>query len=102
MILSLGSLPFLPFLSLLFLFYRTTLILSKITSAVESFKANGNKNGWGSIDMTNGDAVNAIVENGLRAPGVSQLPVCTPQEAFNNWANHGRIGHSDPRNYPCN
>lgn len=52
--------------------------------------------------MTNGDAVNAIVENGLRAPGVIQLPVCTPQEAFNNWANHGRIGHSDPPNYPCN
>ena len=69
---------------------------------MESFKANGNKNGAKALDITNGDAVNSVVENGLRAPGVVLIPVCTAPEAWGNWNNHGRIGFSDTPNYPCN
>ena len=72
-------------------------------SAVNSFNANGQKNGWPLIDASNDDQLNDIFDNGIRAVGVVQIPVCTADEAFNNWDRIGRIsggGLSD--HFPCN
>jgi hypothetical protein len=74
-----------------------------ISRAVNSFNANGKKNGWPLIDATNNDQLNDIFNNGIRAVGVVQIPVCTAEEAFGNWERHGRISGGDlSAHFPCN
>ena len=82
---------------------RQILTMLRCLRAVSSFNANGQKNGWPLIDASNDDQLNDIFNNGIRAVGVVQIPVCTADEAFNNWSRIGRIsggGLSD--HFPCN
>lgn len=72
-------------------------------SAVNSFRANGQKNGWPLIDASNDDQLNDIFDNGVRAVGVVQIPVCTADEAFNNWSKIAKIsGGGLSEHFPCN
>jgi len=44
-----------------------------------------------------------IFDNGVRAVGVVQIPVCTADEAYNNWSKIGGIGGGGlSKNFPCN
>ncbi|PNY28259.1 Uncharacterized protein TCAP_01845 [Tolypocladium capitatum] len=70
-----------------------------ISGAVRSFKANGNKNGWGSPNLGNERVIADITENGIKTAGFIPIPVCGRQEAHDNWARHD-VDRWD--NYPCN
>ncbi|CAF9932295.1 MAG: hypothetical protein HETSPECPRED_008325 [Heterodermia speciosa] len=74
-----------------------------IIGAVNSYAANGNQNGWAATDPTSADALDDIFDNGLRAAGVVQIPVCSAEEAYGNWLyaiNSGKTAMS--AHYPCN
>ncbi|KAK0117589.1 hypothetical protein ONS95_011925 [Cadophora gregata] len=70
------------------------------TSSVNSFKANGNKNGWKIPDpATDTDSMWDIAENGVRAKGMFNVPICSGYEALSNLID--RIGEKKG-NWPCN
>ena len=69
-----------------------------IVGAVNTFKANGNANGAAAIDVSTTGAVEDIADNGVRAVGVFNIPVCGAEEAYENWKNK----KDDLENYPCN
>ena len=60
--------------------------------------ANGGKNGWGQIDELNPGALDDIYDNGVRTVGMSQIPICSAEEAYNNW---DKVGKGKPGIYPC-
>jgi hypothetical protein len=69
-------------------------------SALAGKAANGGKNGWSIIDPTSaldneGDLL--LAGSGIDMAGVTQIPICSDSEAFDNW-NHGHTG----ANFPCN
>ncbi|KAF2116294.1 hypothetical protein BDV96DRAFT_573731 [Lophiotrema nucula] len=53
-------------------------------SAIRGWQRNGKKNGWEPVDVKTSDGVNEVVENGIHAIGVANLPVCSFKEAFKN------------------
>jgi hypothetical protein len=55
-------------------------------SAVRSWKGNGMKNGWGELDPEAKDGVADIIDNGINAKGIVNIPVCSFAEASaNGW-----------------
>ena len=56
-----------------------------VYSALNTYAANNNQNGGTEIDPTSEDALNDIFDNGIRAAGVIQIPVCSAQEAYTGW-----------------
>ncbi|KAK9369874.1 hypothetical protein V1509DRAFT_638557 [Lipomyces kononenkoae] len=64
--------------------------------AVNGFWAN-NANGWAMADATQISTLNHIFDDGIQAPGVVQIPICTEDEAWENWF---LSKHSS--NFPCN
>jgi hypothetical protein len=70
--------------------------------ALNTFEANGNKNGAAFAGPILSDAsLNAIQEIGVTAPGVVLLPVCDIKEARSNWETFEFSNHLST-NYPCN
>lgn len=69
-----------------------------VTSSVNSYAANGNKNGF-VIDLSKASTIDDLTTNSVRAAGVFTIPICTQEEAHMNWS----IGPQDgSANYPCN
>lgn len=66
-------------------------------SALKSWNNNGKKNGWASTDATTQGGMNDIMDNGINAQGVVNIPVCGFKEAIAN-------GYPDRGgdNWPCN
>ncbi|KFX86992.1 hypothetical protein V490_08662 [Pseudogymnoascus sp. VKM F-3557] len=74
-----------------------------IAGAVAGYKANGNKNGWDVADPSNSKAADDVFDFGIRAPGVVRIPVCSEEEAFNNWSKYDNCTNTGmSKNYPCN
>ena len=70
------------------------------TSAVNTYLANGGKNGAPAADPANSDTFNSLYYSGdTTTPGLVRLPVCSPEFAWRNWL--GTANTSEP-NYPCN
>jgi hypothetical protein len=68
-----------------------------VTTAVRAWKKNGKKNGWESADMSTPQGQAEIIENGLKAIGMVNIPVCSFEEAFGNaWPD------KKTDNWPCN
>ncbi len=71
--------------------------LTILSSSVNSFRANGNKNGYkAALDDQN--TLWDMAENGVIAAGVINFPICSGKEASENWSK----GSNDNPNYPCN
>ena len=70
-----------------------------VAGAVNSYRAAGNENGGPPADPTNEGTLDDIFNNGIRAAGVIQIPVCTADEAQSNWSNIARKGKSV--HFPC-
>ncbi|KAG8530286.1 uncharacterized protein KY384_004788 [Bacidia gigantensis] len=68
-----------------------------IAGAVATYKKNNNANGAPEIDAGSPDAVSDIYDNGIRAAGITTIPVCKADEAWNNWQKQAKTP-----NYPCN
>lgn len=68
-----------------------------VRSAVSSWQKNGNKNGWPSADASTPDGMQDVIDNGIFAQGVVNIPVCSMTEAIGN-------GFPDFNgdNWPCN
>lgn len=68
-----------------------------VRSAVKSWTNNGNKNGWPSADASTDAGMNDVLDNGVNAQGVVNIPICSMKEAIDN-------GYPDenPPNWPCN
>lgn len=66
-------------------------------SALNGYAQNGNKNGWGAMNPTTEDDINLIFDEGVQAPGVVQIPVCSAKAAWGEW----KDGISTDENYPC-
>lgn len=62
-----------------------------VTSAVEGWKLRGEKNRGGFPDMTNPKNYDSLLEGegarkiDIRAPGIVQIPVCSPEKARSGW-----------------
>lgn len=72
-----------------------------VIGSVNSYTANGNKNGVSTLgidasQLYDDSDVPAIVANPVQIAGVLTLPVCTSDEAYDNW------GGDVTDNYPCN
>ncbi|RDW87891.1 hypothetical protein BP5796_03585 [Coleophoma crateriformis] len=70
-----------------------------VAGSVATWTANGNANG-GTFDLSSWDALTSIVDDGIRAPGFMNIPVCSFGEAITNMINKNEITKS--ANYPCN
>ncbi|KAF2098318.1 hypothetical protein NA57DRAFT_57479 [Rhizodiscina lignyota] len=68
-----------------------------VASAVKSWQNNGNKNGWASTDASTENGMRDVIDNGINAQGVVNIPVCSFPEAINN----GYPDENTP-NWPCN
>jgi hypothetical protein len=71
--------------------------MNGLRSAVSSWNANGQKNGWAASDPTTQTGFADIMNNGLNAKGMVNIPVCSLAEAVNNV----QTG-SSTTNWPCN
>lgn len=68
-----------------------------VTAAVRVWKHNDKKNGWESADPTTPQGQNEIMEQGLKAMGMVNIPVCSFEEAIGNaWPG------IETDNWPCN
>ncbi|KAH8903098.1 hypothetical protein BR93DRAFT_941010 [Coniochaeta sp. PMI_546] len=67
-----------------------------VNNAVNAWKANGKKNGWAKTNAYDPKSVQDIINQGLNAPGLVNIPVCSFAEAYNN----ARQKIVTP-NYPC-
>jgi hypothetical protein len=57
------------------------------SSAVRTFKANGNKNGaQSSLNYTDQGVIEDFSSQGIRSTGFTNFPVCSGKTAFVNWA----------------
>jgi hypothetical protein len=43
------------------------------------------KNGWSVADSSDADIMNDISDNKFSAAGIIKIPVCSAEEACNNW-----------------
>lgn len=71
--------------------------LLQLSSSVNSFRANGNKNGYKAA-LDDEKTLSDMAENGVIAAGVINFPICSGKEASKNWFD----GSEDNPNYPCN
>lgn len=70
--------------------------------AVNSFQANGQKNGGTPpADPSSDSLISSIQDNGIRAAGIINIPVCTAKEATDNWSSVSS-GKKKSAHYPCN
>ncbi|KAK3898494.1 hypothetical protein C8A05DRAFT_47209 [Staphylotrichum tortipilum] len=69
-----------------------------VTATVNTYLANGGKNGAPLADPSNPDTFNSIYDEktGATAAGIIRLPVCTPEIAWRTWVNE--CGDSTPNN----
>lgn len=74
--------------------------LSSISSSVNTYKANGNENGY-KADFKKPATLGLFAESGITAPGGILIPVCSAREAWLNWV---KVYNDEPKtpNYPCN
>ena len=68
---------------------------------MNTFNANGKKNGGTLADPTNGDFISSVQDNGVQAAGIVTIPVCSAEEATKNW-NTVSGGGKKSAHYPCN
>ncbi|PGH14086.1 hypothetical protein AJ80_06090 [Polytolypa hystricis UAMH7299] len=73
-----------------------------VHGAVASYKNNNNKNGWKAPDPSTKEAFDRFWKDNIRAPGYVQLPVCSAEEAWNNWRKKTSNKDFTTDNYPCN
>jgi hypothetical protein len=66
-------------------------------SAVNTYKANGNKNGL-KPSYDNPSIMAGYISGDVTAPGGVAVPVCSAQEAFDNWYAESTA----KKNFPCN
>ncbi|KAL2830488.1 hypothetical protein BDW59DRAFT_177834 [Aspergillus cavernicola] len=73
-----------------------------VAATVNSYVANGNKNGWVITGLSSYNSAQdiedaGIIGQGIRAAGHNTLPVCSAEEAFANWGVNFDLTY-----YPCN
>ncbi|KAM0463941.1 hypothetical protein ACHAO4_000666 [Trichoderma viride] len=68
-----------------------------IAGAVNTYKANGNKNGF-KPSYNNPSIMASYISGDVTAPGGVAIPVCSAQEAFDNWYAES----TTRKNFPCN
>lgn len=76
-----------------------------VRSAMNSKAANGGRNGWQALNGLDWKALNDVQDNGVRAKGVVNIPICSFREAADNagWAGpNGSEMNRGAANYPCN
>ncbi|KAI9688659.1 MAG: hypothetical protein M1822_001016 [Bathelium mastoideum] len=71
-----------------------------VIGSVNSYNASGNKNGGKAADPSDASTLSDLYDNSVRTAGVIQIPVCTVDEARNNW-NTWSSGGQKSANYPC-
>lgn len=71
--------------------------LTKPSRSLETHKANGNKNGGGTIDYNKIDMFLAMSDDKPIIAGMYRLPICNVQVAVKNW----KTGKRTDDNYPC-
>ncbi|OKL58597.1 hypothetical protein UA08_06382 [Talaromyces atroroseus] len=69
-----------------------------IVGALNGYEANGNANGWDTLDPMTTTGWSDLWEYGVRAPGVVNIPVCDVDTAYANWAEGYK---STDSYYPC-
>ena len=72
-----------------------------VQGSIATWKANGRRNGAPVPDI-NTQAVDRMIDHGLRAPGVFRIPICDMLEVRENWyrAFNGASLDNWP-NFPC-
>lgn len=80
----------------------TLLTDGELYRSVNSFNANNKQNG-GTTQTNPSDPtfLSAVQDSGIQAPGVVNIPVCSAEEATNNW-NVVSNGGKKSKHYPCN
>lgn len=69
---------------------------------MNSYKKNGNKNGY-TVDTLDQDTIEEMSDARYTTPGVFTIPVCDEYEAGHNWWDFSNNGKGPkPKNYPCN
>lgn len=76
-----------------------------VRSALNSKQADRGRNCWVALDGLSYDALNDVQDNGVRAKGVVNIPICSFREAADNAGWEGPNGGNmnlQASNYPCN
>jgi len=65
--------------------YNGTESNKRNNSTIRTWEANGKKNGAGRARIDNEPSMHELFEDDVWAPGFVTIPVCSAQEAMNNW-----------------
>lgn len=68
-----------------------------VIGAVNTYEANGNKNGY-VVNVSDPTAIVAFMTQNVTAPGGITIPVCNASEAWNNWNTNY---NNKTANWPC-
>ncbi|KAJ5579715.1 uncharacterized protein N7459_005700 [Penicillium hispanicum] len=66
-----------------------------VNGSLNGWSQNDQRNGWSTVNVDGSDGLDTILDQGITAPGVFNIPVCSAEEAWNNWALR-----RSPSNYP--
>ena len=75
--------------------------LNGSSRAIATYEANGGKKGYKLRGVPDDDWFKQVLEDGLRTPGVFNIPICTPGDARNNWFGVYDGGRKEGPNFPC-
>ena len=71
--------------------------------SVRTYQNNGNQNGAPAASYLNNPTINDLYNQDITTPGYIRIPVCGPNEAYQNWYNvQTGNGNATYANYPCN
>jgi hypothetical protein len=68
-----------------------------IVGAVNSWNANGQKNGWPTANPSEASTFDDVFNLGVRTPGYVHIPVCDAETAWYNWF----VSDTGKSDYPC-
>lgn len=76
-------------------------MLTILDRSVRTYENNNNQNGGPTAHISDKDTVYSLIDEDITAPGIINIPVCGPDEAFRNW-NNPIYRHNAYSTFPCN
>ncbi|KXX80357.1 hypothetical protein MMYC01_203268 [Madurella mycetomatis] len=72
-----------------------------VIGSIRTYESNGDRNGGPTAQISDKDTVYSLIDEDITAPGVINIPVCGPEEAFRNW-NNPIYSSTRYSTFPCN
>ncbi|GAB1317946.1 hypothetical protein MFIFM68171_08156 [Madurella fahalii] len=72
-----------------------------IMGSVRTYERNGKRNGGPTAQISDKDTVYSLIDQDITAPGIVNIPICGPAEAFSNW-NNPVYSTTRYSTFPCN